>query len=87
MLQLARQPINALKNAIVKGQTPAFEGERTVSLAKHTVKGTARIDPSASPVEQLAPLDALAAEMIEQIPDVDEALESLGAPELGTSQS
>lgn len=87
LLHLASRPINALKNAVVRGQTPSFEGERTVSLAKHTVKGTARIDPSAPPVEQLVPLSELANAMIERIPAVEEVLESQGARELGASQS
>ena len=87
LLRLASRPINALKNAVVKGQTPAFEGERTVSLAKHTVKGTARIDPNATPVEQLVPLSEVATAMIEQISAAEEALESAGGRELGASPS
>lgn len=87
LLHLASRPINALKNAVIKGQTPAFEGERTVSLAKHTVKGTVRIDPSSPPKAQLVPLNELATAMIERIPSGEEDPESQGARELGTSQA
>lgn len=68
LIALARLPISALKNARVTGETPEFDGERTVSLIKHTVKGTARIDPSAAPGAQLEPLDELAATLIDGLP-------------------
>lgn len=76
LVELARRPINALKNARITGQIPEFDGERTVSLIKHTVKGTARIDPTAAPTAQLEPLDELAAKLIDALPVGDEASES-----------
>lgn len=48
LIQIASNPISAVKNAVVRGLTPSFDGERTVSLKKHTVKGSARLDRGAS---------------------------------------
>lgn len=59
ILDLARKPINALKNATVRGTSPIYEGERTVSLQRHTVKGAARVDPSARPEEQLGQMSSV----------------------------
>jgi hypothetical protein len=65
VLDLARNPIGPLKNAVVKGTRPDFEGERSVSLRKHTVKGTARVDPKSGPFAQLESLEKAAIRMIQ----------------------
>ncbi|GHD06215.1 hypothetical protein [Zhihengliuella salsuginis] len=71
VIELARRPINALKNAVIKGRTPEYEGERSVSLQKHVVKGTARIDPHSDAIDQLAPLLEVASQMVEEIGDLE----------------
>lgn len=66
IVALSQRPINALKNAAIKGIMPTHETERSVSLHKHTVKGSTRIDPSAGPQEQLTPLIEVAESLIRE---------------------
>lgn len=65
--QLVRHPISALKNAVVKGNTPSFDGEKTVSLQKHIVKGTARLDSSDGPIAQLDELSVVASTLVYEV--------------------
>ncbi|WP_156366227.1 hypothetical protein [Agreia sp. Leaf335] len=67
VMQLASNPISALKNAVVKGESPEYEGEKSVSLQKHTIKGTTRLDPSEGPHKQLDKLRDLATKLIGQV--------------------
>lgn len=80
IVDLARRPINALKNAVIKGTTPTFEGERSVSLRRHTVKGATRIDSSAGPRVQLESLAPLAESLTTQILSTDSAPPALDDP-------
>lgn len=66
ILSLARKPINALKNVVIKGRSSSFDGEKTVSLKKHVVRGTVQIDKDAGPHEQLEALDQLASDLIDE---------------------
>jgi hypothetical protein len=74
VLALARKPIGPLKNATVKGTRPDFEGERSVSLKKHTVKGTARIDPKDGPLAQLESLEKAAVRMMQVAAELPERI-------------
>lgn len=59
LLRLASRPISGLKNAVVKGQTPGFEGERTVSLERSKVKASTRIPRNATNEETLEALGSI----------------------------
>ena len=74
--QLALRPISALKNVVLKGTTPTFEGEKTVSLQKHVVKGTARVDSVDGPIAQLESMTAVASSLVEEARLGSNALES-----------
>lgn len=76
--QLARRPISALKNAVVKGSTPSFEGEKTVSLQKHTIRGTARVDSADPPIAQLESLSAVASILVEEARADEDEVEAPG---------
>lgn len=70
VLALAQKPINALKNAVIKGRRPDYNGERVVSLQKHAVKGSTRVDPQAdsqATFEALMPLAQLLANQTQGI--------------------
>lgn len=66
IIDLAHKPVSALKNATVRGTSPVYEGERTVSLQRHTVKGTARVDPSARPGEQLEQMSLVVEDLFDR---------------------
>lgn len=65
ILSFARAAINPILNATVKGSRPGYGKERTVSLKKHVLKGTAQIEETAAPIEQLNSIDATAELLIE----------------------
>ncbi len=87
VLSLAANPINALKNVVIKGRSHNFDGEKIVSLKRHVVRGTVQVDEDKGPLVQLETLDDLAGELIaqaieeapqvaagaDQAPDVDDA--------------
>jgi hypothetical protein len=62
--QLALKPIGPLQNATVTGTMPGYENERSVSINKHAVKGTARIDPTESSRSQLEAIDIQAEKIV-----------------------
>ena len=66
ILSLARNPISALKNVVIRGRSHSYDGEKSVSLKRHVVRGTVQIDRDAGPHEQLEAFDGLAGELIEQ---------------------
>lgn len=59
LLRLVRNPVTGLKNAIVRGQSPRHEGERTVSLDKSKVKASTRIRRGATNQETLDALGSI----------------------------
>ncbi|HEY8588731.1 MAG TPA: hypothetical protein VIL55_04160 [Naasia sp.] len=69
ILSFVKSAINPLLNARVVGNRPDFEGERSVSLNKHTVRGSARIETNSPADEQLNALDEAAQGLIEQAQD------------------
>lgn len=70
LLALAARPINGLKDAIVKGQSPRHEGERTISLERSKVKASKRIRRDASNEDVRDTLGALVNETANAIDDV-----------------
>lgn len=67
ILNMVGNAITALQNAVVRGVMPAYEGERSVSLDKHTVKGSIRLPRMASPDEARTALGHTVDSLAEQI--------------------
>ena len=80
VVELAESPVGPLKNATVKGNIPGFEGERTVSLQKHTVKATVRVDANDTPLDQLKSIGKAAIEMVADAVGRGRGAESSGPP-------
>jgi hypothetical protein len=66
VLSLALNPINALKDVVIKGRSENFDGEKVVSLKRHIVRGTVHIDEDEGPLAHLEALDQLAGDLIAQ---------------------
>lgn len=69
VINLARRPIGPLANATVVGTRDDYEGERTLSLRRNVVKGSARIPSDASENDRLDAIDKSAEGMIARISD------------------
>lgn len=65
IISFAKTAITPILNATVKGFRPGFSKERTVSLQKHVLKGTAQIETTASPAQQLDAIDTAADALIQ----------------------
>lgn len=78
IVSFAQSVINPLFKARVTGQRPGVEGEQTVHLHKHALKGDARVDPTDSPQAQLSALDESASQLIDGLPTREEVDRRLG---------
>lgn len=67
IIQLVKRPVHALKNARVKGISSVDETERSISMTRHTMKATAKVNSMADPLEQLDDLRPVSEALISDI--------------------
>lgn len=69
---MAKRPVNSIRNAMVKGTAPGYAGEKTVSLEKNQVRARIEYDKSSTPSEVLELIDITAGELRQQVENVED---------------
>lgn len=65
ILSFAKSTLSPIEDARIKGERPGFDGERSISLLKHVLKGTVRLTRGLSPEKQLGAIYEEAEDLID----------------------